>query len=183
MRAVVILACFFVLNCETSFGQCITRDSLWNKVNFIRYAPRNRIDKLKEYFKCQAQVKNCPGNTDSVYTLLLNSIGVEYYRRADFIRAVEYTKQALDIVRTNISEPRTDKVQLPKFYYYLSIYYDSLHLVAQKNEAIDSCISVERRLNNEYVYSAMILEANVADLFLKGDYNRCLERAALGEAL
>lgn len=151
-------------------------------MNFIRYARRNGIDKLKEFFKCKELVENCPGNTDSVYTLLLKSIGLEYYRRADLVRAIEYTRQALDIVKENISGATTDKMQLPKCYYYLSVYYDSLHLVAQKNDAIDSCISVETRLNTDYIYSGMVLETNVPDIFLKGDYNRCVERAALGEA-
>ena len=183
MRVLVFsLACLFVMNCETSFSQCITRDSLWKKVNSIRYAPRNTIDKLKEFLKCKEQVENCPGNTDSIYTLLLGNIGVEYYKRADFVRATKYTWQALDIVKANISGTTTDKMQLPKFYYYLSVYYDSLHLVAQKNDAIDSCISVETQLNTDYIYSGMVLETNVPDLFLKGDYNRCVERAALGEA-
>jgi tetratricopeptide (TPR) repeat protein len=92
------------MNFQVSFGQCITRDSLWKRVNFIRYAPRdNKIDKLKEFFKCKEDVKNCPANTDSVYTLLLNSIGVEYFKRGDYVKAIEYTKKALDIVKTNIS--------------------------------------------------------------------------------
>jgi len=184
MREIVLgLVCFLLMNFQVSVGQCITRDSLWKRVNFIRYAPRdNKIDKLKEFFKCEEDVKNCPENRDSVYTLLLNSIGVEYFRRGDYVKAIEYTKKALDIVKTNISEAATDKVQLPKFYYYLSFSYDSLHLVAQKNAAIDSCISVETRLNTGYVYSAMVLEINVNDIFLKGDYNRCVERATLGEA-
>ena len=145
-------------------------------------ATRYKIDKLKEFFKCEEDVKNCPENRDSVYTLLLNGIGVEYFKRGDYRKAIEYTKKALDIVKANISEPATDKVQLPKFYYYLSFSYDSLRLVAQKNDAIDSCISVEMRLNTGYVYSAMALETNVNDIFLKGDYNRCVERATLGEA-
>src|SRR5436190_8472440 len=182
MRVLIFsLAFLFVLD-DVSFGQCITRDSLRDRVNFIRYAPRDKMDKLKELFKCQEQVKNCPENGDSVYTLLLKSIGLEYYRRKDYIKAVEYTRQALDIVKKNISEATTQKIQLPKFYYYLSVYYDSLRLIAQKNDAIDSCISVEVRLNTGYLYSAMVLEINVNDIFLKGDYNRCVERATLGEA-
>lgn len=182
MRVLIFsLACLFVVD-DVSFGQCITRDSLWKRVNFIRYAPRDKMDKIKEFFKCKEDVKDCSENRDSVYTLLLNSIGVEYFKRGDYRNAIEYTKRALDIVKTNISEPATDKVQLPKFYYYLSFSYDSLHLVAQKNAAIDSCISVETRLNTGYVYSAMALEINVNDIFLKGDYNRCVERATLGEA-
>src|SRR4030095_10871295 len=176
------LVCLFVMNCEPSFSQCITRDSLWKKANAIRSAPLNTIDKLNEFLNCKEQVENCPGNTDSVYTLLLCYIGVQWYKRADFVRAIEYTSQAVDIVKANMSMTTTDKMQLPMLYYYLSVYYDSLHLVAQKNNAIDSCISVETQLNTNYIYSAMVLETNVPDLFLKGDYNRCVERAGLGEA-
>ena len=182
MRVLIFSLAFLFVVDDVSFGQCITRDSLRDRVNFIRYAPRDKMDKLKELFKCQEQVKNCPENGDSVYTLLLKSIGLEYYRRKDYIKAVEYTRQALDVVKKNISEPTTQKIQLPKFYYYLSVYYDSLRLIARKNDAIDSCISVEVRLNTGYLYSAMVLEINVNDIFLKGDYNRCVDRATLGEA-
>ena len=182
MRVLIFSLAFLFVVDDVSFGQCITRDSLRDRVNFIRYAPRDKMDKLKELFKCQEQAKNCPENGDSVYTLLLKSIGLEYYRRKDYIKAVEYTRQALDVVKKNISEPTTQKIQLPKFYYYLSVYYDSLRLIARKNDAIDSCISVEVRLNTGYLYSAMVLEINVNDIFLKGDYNRCVERATLGEA-
>ena len=176
------LVCLFVIYCEPSFSQCITRDSLRKKMSSIRSAPLNNNGKLIEFMKCKEQVEICPGNTDSVYTLLLCYIGVLWYKRADFIKAIEYTWQALDIVKANISVTTTDKMQLPMLYYYLSVYYDSLHLVAQKNDAIDSCISVETQLNTNYIYSAMVLETNVPDLFLKGDYNRCVDRAGLGEA-
>ena len=85
-------------------------------MNVVRNTPRNKIDRLKELFKCKEQVKDCPGNSDSVYTRLLINIGVEYYMRADFVKAIEYTRQALDIVKANIAEATTDKVQLPKAY-------------------------------------------------------------------
>src|SRR5204863_7879995 len=133
-----IIASLFVMNTESSFSQCVPRDSLWNKVSSIRYSRPNKIDKLKELLKCKAKIKNCPGNTDSTYTQLLLFIGVEYYKRADYIRAVDYTRQAVDIIEAHISEPPTDKFHLPRFYYFLSIYYDSLKLIAQKNDAIDS---------------------------------------------
>jgi len=184
MRVLVVsLACLLVANPESSFTQCITRDSLWKKVNSVRYSPPNKIDKLKEFLKCKEEVKNCPGNTDSVYTLLLNSIGLEYYRRGDYMRAVEYTRQAVNIVKANISSAAAGRFHLGRFYYFLSVYYDSLQLIAQRNEAIDSCISVEMRINTEYLYTGVVLEANVRDLFMKGDYNRCVGRATLGEAL
>ena len=183
MRVLIFSLAFLFVVDDVSFGQCITRDSLWSRVNVVRNTPRNKIDRLKELFKCKEQVKDCPGNSDSVYTRLLINIGVEYYMRADFVKAIEYTRQALDIVKANIAEATTDKVQLPKAYYFLSVYYDSLDLITQKNDAIDSCISAEVRLSIGYLYSAVVLETNVEDIFNKGDYNRCMERATLGEAL
>src|SRR5689334_20805725 len=76
------LACLFVVD-DVSFGQCITRDSLWRRVDLARNTPRNKIDRLEELLKCKELVKNCPWNRDSIYTQLLISIGIEYYMRAD----------------------------------------------------------------------------------------------------
>jgi hypothetical protein len=71
MRVLIFsLACLFVVD-DVSFGQCITRDSLWKRVNFIRYAPRDKMDKLKEFFKCKEDVKDCWRIGIQCYTLLL----------------------------------------------------------------------------------------------------------------
>jgi tetratricopeptide (TPR) repeat protein len=141
------------------------------------------MDKLKAMLDCRELVKNCPRNTDSLYTTLLLGIGAQYYRRADYIKAIHYTKQAIAIVRANIDDPATDKISLGKYYHHLSVYYDSLKLLPQRNEAVDSCIVAEMRVNKEYIYTAFLLEGNVNDLFNKGDYNVCIDRSTLGEQL
>ncbi len=50
-------------------------------------------------------------------------------------------------------------------------------------EAIDSVISNELKINADYHYASLVLQANVRNLFGKGDYYLCLERATLGETL
>ncbi|MCW3120325.1 MAG: hypothetical protein JWM28_4407, partial [Chitinophagaceae bacterium] len=72
---------------------------------------------------------------------------------------------------------------LVKFYYYLSICFDSLKLVTQKNEAIDSCIAYEMNSDTMYHFSVFLLSNSVRDLYFRGDYNLCVEHASLGESL
>jgi len=128
-------------------------------------------------------MKNCPQHIDSVYTFLLLSIGITYYRLADYIHAIQYTRQAVDIIHANAYNPSINKTYLTKYYYYLSIYYDSLKLVSKKSEAIDSCISNEMKTNTDYHYASLVLQDNVRDLYNKGDYDLCIARSTLGETL
>ena len=183
MRTFILLSFINVIGSGTLFSQCLPRDSLHTRINLIRNAPDGKMDKLKAMLECIEQVKNCPKNTDSLYTTLLLGIGAQYYRRADYIKAVNYTKQAIAIVKANIDDPATDKISLGKYYHHLSVYYDSLKLLPQRNEAVDSCIVAEMRVNKEYVYTAFLLEGNVNDLYNKGDYNVCIDRSTLGEQL
>jgi tetratricopeptide (TPR) repeat protein len=183
MRAFVFLVVVNVICPGTLFSQCLPRDSLQARINLIRNTPSDKMDRLKAMLECKELVKNCPKNTDSLYTTLLLYIGAQYYHRGDYIRAIEYTKRAIAIVRANMDDPATDKISLAKYYHHLSIYYDSLQLFPQKNEAVDSCIVAEMRLNTDYVYTALLLEGNVMDAFAKGDYNLCIDRATLGEQL
>jgi len=179
----VFLALLNVICQGTLFSQCLSRDSLQARINLIRNSTSNKMDKLKAMLECREEVKNCPKNTDSLYTILLLGIGAQYYRRADYIKAIDYTKQAIAIVRANINDPATDKINLAKYYHHLAVYYDSLELVPQRNDAIDSCVVAEMRLNTNYVYTALLLEGNVKDVFNQGDYNLCVDRCTLGEQL
>jgi CHAT domain-containing protein/tetratricopeptide (TPR) repeat protein len=128
-------------------------------------------------------MRECPPNMDSVYTFLLLSIGVTYYRLADFVNAIQFTRQALKIIQANADHPAINRTFLNRYYYYLSIYYDSLKMPSQKNEAIDSCISNELRTNTDYHYALIVLEDHVRNLYEKGDFNLCADRSTLGELL
>src|SRR5215475_12455543 len=109
MRAFVFLVFVNVVCPGILFSQCPPRDSLHARINLIRNTSSDKMDKLKVMLESKELVKNCPKNTDSLYTTLLLYIGAQYYHRGDYIKAIEYTKQAIAIVRANIDDPATDK--------------------------------------------------------------------------
>jgi hypothetical protein len=184
MRIINIIVCFFLLGAESLFSQCPDRDSLWKQIFMIRNSSvLNKTEQLTRLTKLDQQVKDCPMRMDSTYTYLQLSIGVVFYRLADYTHAIQVTKKALNIIQKNRESPWINKTDLFKYYYYLSIYYDSIKLESQKNEAIDSCISNEMEANTDYHFTSLVLQDNVIDLYNKGDFNRCIERSSLGEAL
>jgi len=181
---IMILVCAILFNSEYLMGQCPERDTLWNRIISIRSSKtKNYADKLKSLLIYDQQIKACPQHIDSVYTYLLLSIGVLCYRTADYNQAVFYTNQALQIIQANASSPSISTKVLAQYYFYLSIYYDSLKMSSKKNEAIDSSISKEIKENSDYGFTLVVLENNVRDLYEKGEYNLCIDRATLGEAL
>src|SRR5664279_1402048 len=181
---IMILLCAILFNSEYLMGQCPERDTLWNRIISIRSSKtKNYADKLKSLLIYDQQIKACPQHIDSVYTYLLLSIGVLCYRTADYNQAVFYTNQALQIIQANASSPSISTKVLAQYYFYLSIYYDSLKMSSKKNEAIDSSISKEIKENSDYGFTLVVLENNVRDLYEKGEYNLCIDRATLGEAL
>ncbi len=181
-----ILVLFYVtaVSAESLFGQCPNRDSVKYRIEYLHNSTTiSYSDQLKELLVLESRMKNCPAYIDSFYTSLLLNIGVTYYRISDFVHAITYTKQALDVIETNTRNPAINKSILNKYYYYLSIYYDSLKMSSRKNEAIDSCISNELKVNNNYHFASLVLQSNVRDLYNRGDYYLCVERSTLGETL
>jgi CHAT domain-containing protein/tetratricopeptide (TPR) repeat protein len=185
MRAVIITAVFLtILYTESLSGQCPAGDSLWKRISSIRTSPSlSKSEQLNQLLRLDQQIKNCPPQIDSAHTFLQLSIGVICFKEADYVHAIQYTTQALKIIEKNRDNPAINKTDLIRYYYYLSIYYDSLKLLSKKNEAIDSCISNEMKANTDYHFTCLVLQDNVIDLYDKGDYNLCIDRSALGEAL
>jgi CHAT domain-containing protein len=180
----VILLMLIFFDSKSLSGQCPDRDSLYKRVVLLRSTTTIRYpDQLKELLHYEKQYKYCANVVDSVYTFLILSIGVTYYRMGDYEHAVQYTNQALTIIQAYSTYKAINRGYLNRYYYYLSIYYDSLKMPSRKNEAIDSCIANELRANADYHYALIVLEDHVRDLYEKGDYRLCEERAALGEAL
>ena len=179
-----VLFFLLIFHFESLSGQCPDRDSLWKNIKALRYSASGNYDeRLKKLLQDEKQVKACPYNIDSVYTFLLLSIGVLYYKTGEFHQAVQFTKEALQIIHANADNPGINKTYLPEYYFYLSIYYDSLKLPSKKNEAIDSCISNELKDNSDYHYTSVVLGSNVRDLYEKGDFKLCIDRSSLGESL
>jgi len=108
---------------------------------------------------------------------------VVYSATADYIRAIEYTKKSIDIIRANEGKPYINFSHIVRCYYNLQSYYDSLRQVGLKMEAIDSCIAIELRINSNYYYTCLVLGDKIAYFFNRGDYGLCVKNAALGEVL
>jgi CHAT domain-containing protein/tetratricopeptide (TPR) repeat protein len=180
----IILFCLVFITSKSLSGQCPNRDSVLKRIELLHNSTSiNYNDQLKELLGYESRMKNCPQYIDSVYTFLLLNIGVTYYKLSDFVHAIQYTRQALNIIQENTRDGSMNKTILNKYYYYLSIYYDSLKMPSRKNEAIDSCISNELKINTDYHFASLVLQSNVRDLYNKGDYYLCVERATLGETL
>jgi len=175
---------FVFMLIKSASGQCPDRDSVLNKVVPVNHpGPVNYAEELKQLLAFETKFSSCPNRVDSAYTFLLLRIGVMYYKLADYSHAVQYTLKALEMIQLNAANPAINKSSLIRYYYYLSIYYDSLKMPVERNMAIDSCISNELRVNSNYHFTSLVLESNVMNLFEKGDYTLCAERAALGEML
>ncbi len=140
-------------------------------------------DQLKEYLRNDSLWKICSPGPDSISVSLLLNIGITYFFLADYVHAVRYTREALDLIQANADNPAINNKILGRYYYYLSIYYDSLKMPLERYTAIDSVISNELKINGDYHYASLVLQANVRNLYSKGDYYLCLERATLGETL
>ncbi len=173
-----------IIDSNSLVGQCPTRDSLLKRLDFFKNSPSfNKKDRLNELLQYDIKTKDCSYINDSVYTFLLSGIGVTYYLLGDYIHAIQYTKKALNIIYANADNPAIDKRNLNKYYFYLTIFYDSLRQADLKNEAADSCISTEIKLNTDYRYSSFLLASRVRSLYIEGEYNLCADLSTLGETL
>jgi len=180
------LICTFFLSAVTITlpGQCPDRDSLWKRILILQEAaPPNHANQLKELLGYEKKMSACSNKADSVYTALLMRISALYYLLADFADAIHYSKKTLQTIALNTSNPAIRKKDIVKSYYYLTIFYDSLKMIQQKNEAADSCIFYEKKIGSDYRYTCFLMAFKVKDLFFKGEYNLCADYAALGELL
>ncbi len=183
-RLLLLVVTFSLIVHGTLSGQCPDRDSLWKRMSELQHSTApNSPTILQELLTYDKRLSNCPDKADSVYTSLLMKISVLNYLSSDFSKAIYYSKKALQVIKSNPTSPAIRKADIPKFYYYLNIFYDSLRMAAQKNEAIDSCIANEKRIGLDYKYTCFVLSFKVRDLFFRGDYNLCADYASFGESI
>jgi|KBSMisStandDraft_5_1062788.scaffolds.fasta_scaffold01641_12 CHAT domain-containing protein/tetratricopeptide (TPR) repeat protein len=176
-----VLASFFHSGLLAS--QYPDRDSVSARLMFLKNSNLPYAAQLNELQGYERQFSLNGITTDSIYINTLLAIGVVEFRLAKYNQAILATLKAIKIIESNKFRPAVNNAILNKYYYYLSIYYDSLKMIPQKFEAIDSCISNELRINKDYHYASLVLQSNVRDLYMKGDYYLCAERASLGESL
>lgn len=179
----VLLFIFCLIYSSALFAQCPGRATLEKKIVYAKNSGASNRDKLNELLQYDTTFNACGYEHDSTYTYLLMQIGEMYYFERDFYLAIHCTRQALEVINTHPNDPAINPHQKILLYYLLTIYCDSLKLIAQKNEAVDSCIASEKRFGTDYHYTCVLLAFKVAELNFKGDYNLYAEYSSLGEAL
>lgn len=180
---------YFLVSCVLLFaaslwGQCPGKDVMKKRILYLRDSLKPPPqEQLKELLGYVDKMNNCPYKNDSTHVFLLGRIGEIYFNQSDYLRAVQYRRQAIEIITANVDKPSVKPRTLPGRYYWLSVAYDSLNNFAEKMKALDSCSAIAIRL--KYVDRACLiaLYTRVEYYFDMGDYHRCIDYAIKCELL
>jgi CHAT domain-containing protein/tetratricopeptide (TPR) repeat protein len=179
----------FLLSCAMLFtallqGQCPQRDTLRKRVLYLKDILKSPLqDQLKELLAYADKMNDCAYKNDSTHVFLLGRIADIYFNQADYLKTVQYRRQAIDIITANAGKPSVNVRSLPGRYYYLSIAYDSLNNFSGKMNALDSASAIAMRLKYMDRASLTALYTRVEYYFAIGDYHRCIDYATKCEQL
>ncbi len=186
MRSAMRMILLFLLMAQSAvmLAECPSSDSLYKQIISIAKAnlPSNN-ERLKLLLEFKENTKQCPSRNDSIYAYLLRRIGVVYGQLRDYPKAIEYTRQAIDLISSNWGKTSVNPSHLPTCYYNLQAYYDSTRQEVLKREAIDSCIAIDLRIGGNYPYSSYMIIDKIEYLERQGDYITGINYATLVEKL
>jgi len=184
LNRIFILICYGIIFYTSLPAQSAKRDTLWARLTFIRDSSKSSTaDDLKLLTEIEAETKQNSYRYDSSHTFLLTQIGTLYSRQGDFLKAVQYYRQAIDLIRANYSSPQVNPDYLVFNYYCLNKMYDSLNRVSEMIEAIDSCITIAGKRKVVNIYRLAAIYKKMVYLFDIGDYNTCADYAIVCEIL
>ena len=178
-----IIACFILF---TTFlnGQCPDRDILWRRIIYVRdsskLSPKEQLPELLGYL---GKMNTCAYRNDTTHVTLLLAIEDAYFQQAEYLKALQYRREAINIIEKNAGNPSIIPQKLPGNYYWLSVIYDSLNDVSEKMRALDSCADIAIRLNYISRASLLALYTRVEYFYDIGDYYRCIDYATRCEKM
>ena len=176
-KVLLILVSYALLLAASVKGQCPDRDVLWKKMIYLKTSRISPKDQLAELLGYLGKMDKCSYRNDSTHAYLLRQIGNIYFQQADYLKAVQYRRQAIDIITANAGKPSVKIKDLPGCYYYLSVVYDALNNFGEKMKALDSCSTIAIRINYVDRSSLTALYNQVEFYFDAGDYHRCIDYA------
>lgn len=163
------LFCFFSFG---SYGQCLSRDSLWQRLVFLRDCPGkapSSDDQLRELLNYKDQIDKCSYRNDSTHALLLQRIAVLYSKEGDFARGISFLKQSISITE-NQNNRATNPKHLIRSYFVLSFFYGELGRIIEKMKAIDNCIAAALKTKSIDKYVLDPMWNKIDYLYDIGDY-------------
>ena len=164
-------------------GQCPDRDSLEKRLLFLRSSQISPDEQLRELLYYESMIKTCPYKNDSIHALLLQRIGVMFFKEADYTKALEYCEQSIKMNTPRNGGPSTSTKDLIRSYYNFASIYAELNRPAERINALDSCVAIALRTKSVDLYPLYSLKEKVEYLFDVGDYQRAFTSADMGESL
>src|SRR6266566_4144935 len=143
-RRTCILFAFFFFT-ALSKGQCPDKNFLEKRIalrDSSKLSPEKQLIELHGYLD---KMQNCSYRNDSTHARLAKRIGGLYYQEADYLNAIKYYRQSINIITANAGKPSVNLTDLPGSYYWLSMMYEALNMVNEKMIALDSCYRVAIR--------------------------------------
>jgi tetratricopeptide (TPR) repeat protein len=183
LKKILLLGSFGSFSAMAVFGQCPNRDSLEKRLILLRNSQIAPSEQLKELLVYDSLIKRCPYRSDSIHALLVQRIGVMFFKQGDYAKALRYTQQSVSINSPGSGVPATSTKDLIRSYYNLSAIYAELNRPTERINAIDSCVAIALRTRSVDVYSLFSLKQKVEYLFDVGDYQRAFTSAEMGELL
>jgi tetratricopeptide (TPR) repeat protein len=162
-RIINLITCFSFIACVQ--GQCPDREFLLQRMAYLSATSKLSSDeKLTELLGHLNNIKDCSYKNDSTHVTLLLKINSVYFQRGDYLSAVNYRRQAINIITANAGKPSVNINILPGIYYWLSELYDSLENFTERMRALDSCAAIAIRIKskqelNIFLTSAIIIAA------------------------
>jgi CHAT domain-containing protein len=175
-RIINLITCFsFIAFVQ---GQCPDREFLLQRMAYLSATSKLSADeKLTELLGYLNKINDCSYKNDSTHVTLLLKINSVYFQKGDYLSAVNYRRQAINIITANAGKPSVNVNTLPGIYYWLSELYDSLENFTERMRALDSCAAIAIRIKSIDRASLIAMETRVEYFFDIGDYNRCSEYA------
>jgi len=180
MNKRLIFITLYILFSKALSAQCPDRAFLFHRIVWLRDSSTvSTDDQLRELNNYLKKVSDCPYQNDSTHAMLIARIGWLYSLQKDFSLAINFTDQALDMIHHHLSNPNINESHLIKYYFNLTIFFDSTAQQKQKIEAVDSCIELAIRLQTGFNYALPLMTWKVRWLFEKGDYFNSMNVAGL----
>lgn len=177
-----------LLICAVSFttsllGFCPDKDSLWNELDSIKNFPNPSAEKqLQQLLSYEIEIKNCPSyQYDSTHAFLLQRIAVTYSKMGDYLKALQYTHQAINFITANAHRASINVKHNILNYYLLYVFNSDLKNIPEKMKALDSCVWIAIRLKAVNIFCLFGLYQRAQFFFDLGDYQRCMTYINMGE--
>jgi tetratricopeptide (TPR) repeat protein len=129
------------------------------------------------------KLERCHDPGDSVSALLLQRIGALHFLQKDFKNGIRYTKLSMNVITGHRGEASVNPAHLIKSYNNLRICYDALGEFKNRDEAIDSCISLMVRLKAGYDYGVPLMYTKARSIYESGDYFKCIDYCTVAEEI